>query len=391
MDWKKVQAQYPVNKEMIWLNNCGITPAGAHAVSAVHRFMTGYSQKGILTETADYADVKQRIKSILGELLGCVHDELALIHNTSEGMNIISHGLNLKAGDEIIVLENEYPSNVYPWRHWEEKGVIIKTAGMGSTPENFLEGLMPLITEQTRVIALSAVHWCTGMPLPLEQIGTICLEKDILFAVDGAQGVGMQPIDVRKMNIDYMAFSVWKWLMGPPGMGVLYVSKKRLKDLKTVFVGAGSVVNDREYLPYKTRLKPDADRFTISTADFVNWIYFLSSLEFLRSIGFDQVRTRIFELTEYLNRCLRMMGFQVLSDQFPAHPTGITVCEKQGMASDMLLARLGEEKVVAAGRLGRIRFSPHIYLSEQQLDKAARSLSNACLGQLYSLSVNGSI
>ncbi len=389
MDWKQVQAQYPVNKEMIWLNNCGMTPAGEHIVSAVHRFMTGYSQKGILTETADYMDVKQRIKNILGELLGSETEELALIHNTSEGMNIISRGLDLKAGEEIILLENEYPSNIYPWRHWEEKGVVLKTAAMGSTPKNFLEGLMPLITDQTRLMALSAVHWCTGMPLPLDQIGKICREKNILFAVDGAQGVGMQPIDVRKMNIDFMAFSAWKWLMGPPGMGVLHISKNRLKDLKTVFVGTGSAVNDREYLPYKTQLKPDADRFTISTPDFINWVYFLAALEFLRSIGFDRVRTRIFELTEYLNLRLRMMGFQVLSDQFPAHPTGITVCQKEGLASDMLLERLKEQKVTAAIRLGRIRFSPHIYLSKQQLDEAARSLSLACLNQLYSLSVNG--
>ncbi|MEZ4524363.1 MAG: aminotransferase class V-fold PLP-dependent enzyme [Desulfobacterales bacterium] len=390
MDWKYVQAQYPVNKEMIWLNNCGMTPAGEHIVSAVNRFMTGYSQKGILTETADYMDVKQRIKSILGQLLGAESEELALIHNTSEGMNILSHGLHLKAGEEIILLENEYPSNVYPWRHWEENGVILKTAAMGSSPENFLEGLIPLITDQTRLISLSAVHWCTGMPLPLEQIGKICREKNILFSVDGAQGVGMQPMDVRKMNIDFMAFSAWKWLMGPPGMGVLYISKKRLKDLKSVFVGTGSVINDREYLPYKTQLKPDADRFTISTADFLNWVYFLASLEFLCDIGFDRVRTRIFELTEYLNQRLRMMGFEVLSDQFPDHPTGITVCQKAGLASDRLAEKLKEQKVIAALRLGRIRFSPHIYLSKQQMDETARAISEACLNHLYSRTVNGS-
>ena len=375
MDWNKIYEAYAVNREMVWLNNCGTTPAGSHIVKALSRFMQGYARKGILTEVARRSKVQKKIKKILSELLNCSPDELGLIHNTAEGMNFISHGMDFVAEDEVLLLENEYPSNVYPWRHLENKGVKLVTTPMETSPEAFLKALKPLITDKTRAISLSAVHWCTGMPLPLEQIGALCKEKGIDFVVDGAQGVGLQPLDTQKANIDYMAFPAWKWLLGPLGLGVLYISKAKLNSLKPIFIGTESVVQHQEYLPYKSELKPTTDRFTISTANFNDWVYFEAALQFLQDIGFAAVRDRILELSAYLSAGLAKIGFKVLSDQFPDYPTGIVVCEKPGVGSDIIMQQLKQNKIVAAERLGRVRFAPHVYISPQQLDEVLRVLA----------------
>ena len=375
MDWNKIYEAYAVNREMVWLNNCGTTPAGRHIVKALSRFMQGYARKGILTEVARRSKVQKKIKKILSELLNCSPDELGLIHNTAEGMNFISHGMDFVAEDEVLLLENEYPSNVYPWRHLEKKGVKLVTTPMETSPEAFLKALKPLITDKTRAISLSAVHWCTGMPLPLEQIGALCKEKGIDFVVDGAQGVGLQPLDTQKANIDYMAFPAWKWLLGPLGLGVLYISKEKLNSLKPIFIGTESVVQHQEYLPYKSELKPTTDRFTISTANFNDWVYFEAALGFLQEIGFAAVRDRILELSAYLSAGLAKIGFKVLSDQFPDYPTGIVVCEKPGVGSDIIMQQLKQNKIVAAERLGRVRFAPHVYISPQQLDEVLRVLA----------------
>ena len=375
MDWNKIYEAYAVNREMVWLNNCGTTPAGSHIVKALSRFMQGYARKGILTEVARRSKVQKKIKKILSELLNCSPDELGLIHNTAEGMNFISHGMDFVPEDEVILLENEYPSNVYPWRHLEKKGVKLVTTPMETSPEAFLKALKPLITDKTRAISLSAVHWCTGMPLPLEQIGALCKEKGIDFVVDGAQGVGLQPLDTQKANIDYMAFPAWKWLLGPLGLGVLYISKEKLNSLKPIFIGTESVIQHQEYLPYKSELKPTTDRFTISTANFNDWVYFEAALGFLQEIGFAAVRDRILELSAYLSAGLAKIGFKVLSDQFPDYPTGIVVCEKPGVGSDIIMQQLKQNKIVAAERLGRVRFAPHVYISPQQLDEVLRVLA----------------
>ena len=368
MNWNPIYEAFPVNRELIWLNNCGTTPAGIHVVTALSRYMEGYARKGILTEAAGFPAVKSNIKIILSRLLNCLPEELALIHNTAEGMNFISHGLKLSAGDEVILLQNEYPSNIYPWRHLEKKGVKLLTTPMETSPEAFLKELKRLITPKTRVISLSAVHWCTGMPFPLDQVGKLCKENAIDFSVDGAQGVGMQPIDTRAANIDYMAFSAWKWLMGPLGLGVLFISKEKLTHLDPVFVGTASVINDKEYFPYKSELKPTADRFTISTANFNDWVYFEAALEFLQRIGFQTARRRIYELSALLRDGLADLGFNVLTDHFKDYPTGIVVCEKPGVTADVVMQHLKNSNVVAAERLGRVRFSPHIYISPEQID-----------------------
>lgn len=374
MDWDSIYAAYPVNREMIWLNNCGTTPAGSHVVDAVSRFMEGYARKGMLTEAAGYSKVRQRIKFILSALLNCSPDELCLIHNTAEGMNFISHGLKLSAGDEVILLENEYPSNVYPWWHLRRKGVKLVTTPMGTTPDDFFRKFESSITAKTRAASLSAVHWCTGMPLPLSRIGRLCRQRGVDLVVDGAQGVGVQPLDVKKDGVGYMAFSAWKWLLGPLGLGVLYVSEERLDELDPIFIGTSSVVRESEYLPYKSELKPTADRFLVSTANFSDWVYFEAALDFLHHIGFAAVRERIFDLSEHLANGLRRIGFEILSDRFPDSSSGIVVCETPTIAANVVLQHLAENKIVAAERLGRIRFSPHVYNSTRQLDRVVRVL-----------------
>ena len=381
MNWRRIYERYPVNGHLIWVNNCGTTPAGSHIVDAMTRFLQGYARRGTLTRAARYGDVQRRIKAILAPLLNCHPDELGLIHHTAEGMNFISHGLPLKPADEILLLENEYPSNVYPWRHWTQKGVALRTVPMAETPEGFLENFRRSLTPAVRVAALSAVHWCTGMPLPLAQIGALCRERGVELVVDGAQGVGMRAIDVQACHIAYMAFPTWKWLMGPLGMGVLYVRRDRLGKLSPVFVGTESVVDDERYLPYRDELKPSTDRFTISTANFNDWVYFLAALEMLEEVGFDRVRLRLAELSEHLCAGLRNVGCRVLSDAFPADRSAICVFESPTATAAEIMARFKRAGIVAAERLGRVRLSPHIYNSFEQLDRVVQVVQSGVSGE----------
>lgn len=376
MDWQFAYDAYLVNDHMIWLNNCGTVPAGQHVLAAVDHYLNGYAKSGHLTDAVSRAGVHKGIKTILARLLNCEPESLALIHNTAEGMNFISHGLKLLPGDEIILLENEYPSNVYPWWHWRQKGVKLITAPLADTPESFFKSLQKCINPRTKAMALSAVHWCTGMPLPLNAIGRLCKEKDIFFVVDGAQGVGAQTIDVAAAHIDAMAFSAWKWLMGPLGLGVLYLAPDKLKDIEPVFMGSSSVPNEDEYLPYKTSLKKGADRFMASTPNFNDWVYFLAALTFLDQIGFDTVQKRLFELSRHLEKGLERIGFDLLSKRFADHPTTIVVSQKPETATKEIVKHLAHHKIVAAERLGRLRLAAHIYNSPRQLDQVIDILSD---------------
>ncbi len=377
-DWKKIRSEYPVTENFIWLNNCGTTPASMRAVNAVHQYLTGYAGAGVFSETEKYPAVKRFIKDTLAEIIHCRKEEIALMHNTAEGLNTVSIGLDLQKGDEILVLENEYPSNVYPWEHWRSKGVILKFVPMAESPSDFLQKFNSLVTDRTRVAALSAVHWCTGMVFPLREIGKICSEKNILFAVDAAQGVGNTEINVREMKIDVMAFSAWKWLLGPLGMGVLFVNSEKLDKIRLIFKGTDSVVNPDVYLPYREELQPGAERFELSTANYSDWVYFRHTLLMLSEIGFDRVRMRIHELSDFLSDLLKKKGYSLASEKF-SEKTGIVAFSKKNLDSAKTAAGLKENKIICADRLGRVRFSPHIYNSFEELEKTVSILESAAV------------
>ena len=368
VDWDKIHADFPVNQHLIWMNNCGTTPIGDPVRTAMAAWLEEYGRRGGATEEYTYGGVRASIQRRLERLLGALPGEVALIHHTSEGMNFISHGLSLAPGDEIILLENEYPSNVYPWEHWREKGVRLHTVPMAETPEAFLEGLWAAMGPRTRAVTLSAVHWCTGMEMPLADIGRLCRERGAAWIVDGSQGVGLIELDVKAAGIHYMAFSGWKWLLGPVGLGVMYVSRDHLESLRPIFKGTESVSGDQEYLPYKHTWKPNADRFGISTGSMNDWVYFDASLGYLEGIGFARVRERIRYLSGRLADGLRAAGYLIHPDAVPGSSCGIVAAARPGQDAAAAVKALKARGIIAAARLGRIRLGPHVYISERQID-----------------------
>jgi cysteine desulfurase/selenocysteine lyase len=372
--WADVHAEFPINDRLIWLNNCGISAMPGPVLTAMERHLRALAGGGVLGVPSERT-VHTAVRAQLAGLIGCDADEVVLCHNTNEAMLFVSHGLRLTAGDHVLLLQNEYPSNVYPWQHWQERGVTLDFAPLGATPAEFLAGFAAALGPRTRVVSLSAVHWCTGMPLPLEEIGKICVARGIDFVVDGAQGVGLVPIDVRRLGITAMGFSAWKWLLGPIGLAAFYVRRDQLGKLAFPWKGTGSVINDEVYLPYRDDVKPGMDRYVLSTPNFNDWVYFQASLSYLLDLGMAAVQARIHGLADHLSAGLRAAGFALTRDAFAELPTGIVAAAKPGHDSAALVAGLRARGIVAAERLGRVRLAPHVYLLESQLDTVIAALA----------------
>lgn len=367
---------YPANASHTWLNNAGTTPAGSHITARMARHYEQLATVGPEHTDPGFVAVLGRIKGHLSRLLNTEHANIALIHNTAEGMTMLSLGLTLEAGDEILLLENEYPSNVYPWQPWADKGVVINFVPAGRSPETFLSDFLARLTPRTRVVALSMVHWCTGMPLPYQQLAELCHERDIFFALDGSQGIGQLPLDFGKLAPAALCFSAWKWLLGPLGLGVLVADPATVSKLSSPFRGTDSVTNPSSYLPYQTAQKATAERYRYSTANTNDWVYFDESLEFLSSFGFERIQARILELTSRLWTPLREHGFTSGYDHDEPR-SGILCVEKPGCDMQKVAEVLAKEGIVARVRLGRLRLAPHVYLSEAQLDRVTSLLIEA--------------
>ncbi len=373
--WEQAFRDFPVNRNFIWLNNCGTTPTPGPVLRTLLRFHEDYAACGLAAPDWNYAGVQASIRRRLARLLDAHPDEFALIPHTAEGMNFLSHGVRLRAGQTLLLAADEYPSNVYPWEHWRRHGVTLEFLPLGRSPEEFLQGFEARLRRgDVGAATLSAVHWCTGMPLPLAAAGALCRERGIPLFVDGAQGVGLLPLRPRAAGVAGMAFSAWKWLLGPLGLGVLYVAREWVDRLEPIFKGPESVVEDARYLPYRETLKPGAARFSISTGSFAALIYFDASLAYLEALGWGAVQQRLAELGGLIWRRLQAAGF-VGAWEGTGSSALVAVRHPSLDAADAV-RRLREQGVVAAERLGHIRLAPHVYNDSEQLERVAAWLES---------------
>ena len=372
MNWNELSKEFPINEQYIWLNSGGVSTPPRQVLEHVNEAMHEYAHYGYFTRKYEYEEIKKGIKSILAKFLSCSLDEIALIHNTAEGMNFLAHGLGLQPDDEIILLDKEYPSNVYPWLSLAKKGIKVKFVSLGEGDPKFLKELEALFSENTSLVNLSGVHWLTGIPVPLREVGDLCRKNGIAFAVDLAQGLGHVPIDPKEMNISFGCGSAWKWLLGPVGLGYLYISEDFLEKVEPVFQGADSVINSAEYLPYQTQLKPGADRFSYSSMSFLNWVHFYYSLRFLEKITLNRLLERIYDLADLLRKKLTAHGFDLFKvGSDPSYRSGMVVIKDKLNDTKTLFAQLEERKIICALRDGHIRFSAHLMNTEEQVKYTA--------------------
>jgi selenocysteine lyase/cysteine desulfurase len=192
--------------------------------------------------------------------------------------------------------------------------------------------------------------------------------------IDGAQGVGQVPIDFRALGPCVLAFSAWKWLLGPLGLGVLVVDNQVLSTLNPVFKGTDAMANPSVYLPYQTTFKPTADRYTYSTSNYNDWVYFAESLDWLEKFGFESVQARIHQLTDELWRGLEAVGFRSAYKRVSAPNSGILAVDKPGVDCRLLAQQLRAQGILAKERLGRLRLAPHIYIGSEQLTRTVETI-----------------
>ena len=377
INWQEISKEFPAQnlEGKIWLNNCGVSAPPETIKKEMQRFFENYFEELYLSESFNYIKIKESIKQKLSSLIQCKESEVTLVHNTAEGMNNIALALDFKEGDEVLLLTDEYPSNVYPWAQlYKSKGVLTRFIPAERNPDLLFKRFKTMLTEKTKIVSVSAVHWVSGMPIPLEKMGKHCKENNVLFCVDGAQGVGHVPIDVKKMNIDFMAFSAWKWLMGPIGLAGFYVSEKFHDTLLPVFRGTSSVINDEQYFPYKSKLKPDADKYIYSTPSFADWVFFNSSLSYLNNLGFENVQKRIYELSNLMREMLLSLNFELPSSGFKEFSSGIVSARIIEMHSQKIAEQLQERGIHASLRKEYVRFSVHISNNEKQIEHLKTAL-----------------
>ncbi len=357
----------------IYLNNASSAPMPFTAIKAITDLLVEYDEYG-----PDSSKMQNTIDELIcnarrevAEVINCKAEEVVFTQSTTEGINLVANGLNLRQGDSIIVRdgEHEHHANYYAWLRLKNKGAEVKRLSIkdiyGSIDEQeFLEKVKE--GKNVRLISLSHALFNTGLILPIEEIGKLCKEYDVQLFLDAAQSVGCLEVDVKRLGCSFMAFPASKWLCGPPGLGILYCSKNASDMLEPMIVGdesafihEGSLVY-RE-MPYKMQ------------AGFRNYALIaalIESIRYVKHIGIAKIRNWNKYLADTIMEELVTDEKVILYTPRDKSRTSIVsfTCNND---SSKVVKELEEHGIVAAERsvLDKkvVRVSPHFFNSEDDI------------------------
>src|SRR5258707_6828854 len=203
MDWAAFRSNFPVTSRWAFFDHAAVAPLPLPAVRALAEYADDLAQNGIAAVSKWVHRVKEVRKSA-AKLLNADTDEIAFIKNTSEGIGFVAEGFPWQPGDNVVLAAEEYPSNQYPWLNQAARGVEVRSvASRGSRIA--IDDIDDAIDKNTRIVSLSFVEYASGFRNDLHKIGWLCRERGVLFFVDAIQGLGVFPLDVKEMPVDFLA------------------------------------------------------------------------------------------------------------------------------------------------------------------------------------------
>jgi len=361
-DFRKI---FPITATDIYLNHAAVSPLSTSVKTAINDSLTRRTS-GPVEIFPEFIEEKKSLKENIGRLINADSSQIAIVSNTSEGLNCLASGLTWKKGDRVLLVENEFPANIYPFLNLERLGISIDFVPTRQG-HIFPEDIENKITPRTRLLSISFVGFLNGFRNQLGDIGALCKKKNVIFSVDGIQGTGGLPVDVTATGIDFLANGGHKWLMGPMGCGFMYISPDLFDRLHPTYVGWLSVKDSWNFSDYRLDLLEDASRFEIATPNFLGIKGLRVSTDILLEAGIPSIEQHLLKLGDRLIDGFSAQGFQYVGAGERQNRSGIysfrTANEK------MLFEHLQTQRVHLSLREDIIRFAPHFYNTESEIDE----------------------
>jgi cysteine desulfurase/selenocysteine lyase len=355
--------QFPVAEKLLYLNHAAVAPLSLPAANAMKWLADDVAQNGSLNYQK-WLDCYDGLRRAAAELVESSADEIALMKNTSEGISTIAMGLDWKSGDRIVCFQEEFPSNQYPWRRLAAKGVTIEWLSVTDPLDRIDQA-----ARGAKLVAISFVQFLTGYRANLNAIGEICKRRGAIFFVDAIQGLGAFPLDVRAANIDALAADGHKWMCGPEGCAILYISRDLQERVEPVEFGWTNVAGYNDYGARDMALRGDAGRYECGTLNTIGCFGLRAAIEFLLEIGVERIASAVQALGDRIENGVRDRGYEVACDRTPESGAGIVSFRKGGLDGDAIVKKLSESGIQAASRAGWVRTSPHFYIKPEEVDR----------------------
>lgn len=373
MDIASIRSQFPILSEVTYLNHSATGPLSLAVRRAAGEAlaMQGEGSVGMPRIEAEV----DRLKDKIARLIGASSEEIALVRNTAEGLSMVAGGLPWRAGDRVVTDNIEFPANIYPWLNLKSRYGVDTRLVPARDGRIAVEDLIAACDAHTRVVAVSFVQFSNGFRLDLDRLGGYCRDHGIYLCVDAIQGLGALPLNLAETQVDFLSCGGHKWLLGPMGLGFLYLRRELQGTLWPAEVGHHSVVLDpAHYIAYNLTFRPTAEKFEASVPNYTGVFGLSASLDLFHAIGPAEIASRVLAVTDHLCEGLIARGYRLRSPRGPSEKSGAVAFVSDRHPSAELHAHLEEARVIVSLREGAIRVSPHFYNTEDEIDRLLSSL-----------------
>jgi selenocysteine lyase/cysteine desulfurase len=369
----EIRKLFPVTQNYVYLNHAAVCPISIPVYERMQRHTRDVMENGAIHYHDWLAAIKQT-RGLAAQLINAGPDEIAFAPNTSAGLAMIANGIDWRAGDNIVTADCEFPANVVPWmRIKREFGAEVRMARERDCRLE-TEEILNLIDDRTRVVAMSFVEFASGFRNDLAAIGRHCRERDVLFVVDAIQGLGALGLDVEACAIDALSADAHKFLLGPEGVAMFYVSRRAMERVKPTLVGWLSVNNPEDYLNYDQPYAPNARRFESGSLNMAGVAGLGAAIELFLQTGVEKIESHLLDLGDYLCEKLSDRGYRVASSRRDGEKSAIICLQHEKYSAQELCHLLNNHRIITAPRLGRLRVSPHFYNTREEIDQLIEAL-----------------
>ncbi|HAS55609.1 MAG: hypothetical protein A2X56_12615 [Nitrospirae bacterium GWC2_57_13] len=360
------RTEFPVTKTHIYLDHAGIAPISLRVKKAVEGFLDECTRSGAFPYPFWMSRVNE-VRKACARLINADRDEIAFVKSTSHGLSLVASGLDWKAGDNVLIFESEFPSNIYPWLHLKARGVEARV--VPSRKGLFLfDDIKKLIDARTRLLTVSSVQFRNGFRIDLERLGALCRGRNVLFCVDAIQSLGVLPLDVKKCQVDFLSADGHKWLLAPEGIGLFFCRKELAERIDPPLLGWKSVENALDFDHVDLHLRTDALRFEEGSLNVMGIVGLGAALELLGEAGMERIEQQVLDLGELIISEAEQRGLELRSPRDRASRGGIVSFTGE---FDPLKVRDGlrAQGIMVNVRGGALRVSPHFYNTKEDIQR----------------------
>jgi len=383
---ERFRRRMPVASTWAYMDHAAVGPLPDLAAQAIQSWAAGAAADGDV-RWPEWSAAAARLRRLGRELLHASHeDEIGLIPNTTFGVNVIAQSFPWQTGDSVVILENEFPSNMLPWLALEARGVHVRRVQVDADGRVSLDRIRASIDRTTRLVSVSWVGYATGHRLDLAALCSMVHEAGSQLFVDAIQGLGVFPLNTRSIPIDYAAADGHKWMLGPEGAGLLYIRDCHLEHLQPMMMGWGSIESSHEFKSEGAVYKRSASRYEGGSANHAGQIGFAASLQLLLELGChasNAIAETVLENAQCIRECVLACG-GTLTYALPSHPdriegTGSGIVSFDFLDRDPMTIRkrLLAEGIVLSVRHGHLRAAAHAYNDASDLERLERGLRSA--------------